>query len=384
MSFGREICDDPLTRYQSELVELHDRVRVPFCAHAANLAVWQQNFQVPGRGVLVRDASGHLCGAALLSVQRGLGSTRLTLTGHGWADHQAIAFAEPAAAGVLAAGIVQVLHDYPSAMLQLEQMRPSDPVVEQLGARLEQVRLVPGDLLPMRVWPRERTENGWGASRMRRKARSLPRKVEEAGHRMQIDRHREADAVMSALTVANEVRRRREIELGRVDDLSDPRWANLERAVVRRHAVRGEAEVWLLHIDDEPAAYNVAIRDDGVMRLWDGRIVGTWRQFNPGAILHMAELQQWYAEGIDRVDFMRGMNQSKRQVCNMAQATVELTAWSSARTRRVQEGLATASEATRQQLRDLRDRSPLFADAVSQVRAARTSWQARRGHEQQG
>ena len=136
--------------------------------------------------------------------------------------------------------------------------------------------------------------------------------------------------IASVLPAVVALHRARDHAASRRSDLDDEARRTFYESVVRQHSARREVELWLVRVDGELAAYDLAFVDGSAYRLWDGRIAPALSRFAPGHLGREAVLERVVSDpALDELDWMRGEQPYKHQMARAVDATHELRAWSS-------------------------------------------------------
>lgn len=363
---------DDLSALEPSVTRLHDLAAVPLRTHVRELGPWTRTTGQPARAVVVWDSSGEPLACAVLDVRvtrTPFGSgARVRLAGHDTLDHQRLVALHEGAAQALADGISGLLDRHRWWRCELELLPAGDPVAHALTSTAPWARTRADDPVPYVRWTRRDGER-WAPKKARQKLRHAQRSAEETG-RTTVTRL-EGPQVLDALPATLDLRRERELALGRADALADPRERQAHVELVENLAARDCVELWQLHLDGALVAYLLAARDGACVRLLDGRMHPGHEAIAPGMILHGHALQAWYADpAIEQVDLGRGLNNFKRSLRTDDIETECTVLWSHAGLARADGRVVSVLDSLRSLVRAARDSSPAIARGVRAARLA--------------
>lgn len=382
--------------FSTRVVPWADRARIePLLArhghtlrHVEHLATISQAGGHEPR-LVVTDQDGTAVAAALLEDVRHRtwrpGPHTVRLAGHGHADRLDLPADSSAAAEALAEGILAHAQKWPQWRLQFEQLPRDCRVAQALSSRWPWVADQDGDAIPVLTWPSERDGGPWATKKTRNKYRGAIRKLEAVTDDWNVERLHNAADIEASLPATLALRSRREAHQQRPDAFSRP---EMTRAYVDRvgaAAAAGQCETWLLFAEGQLIAYAVAVLQGRTAHLVDSRIHPGHASCSPGMILFGSMLTAWYAEdGLDHVDFGRGINSFKKAFRNHEEPRARLEAWSSSRLRSRDALLESLDHVVRGALRAAKARQGRAGRLIFAVRRVQLHVVARRHGERAG
>jgi hypothetical protein len=159
-------------------------------------------------------------------------------------------------------------------------------------------------------------------------------RLARSGLELQLDWITEPVEVFRAALVTEQIRLERDHLERRPSTLRDPRYRLFRRIVLERLAHERAAELLLLRVGTNIAAYTVGLRDGSSYRLWDTAFASPWGRFGVGHLAVAETLRRALTDPlVTEFDFMRGMEGYKLRLANRVVESVSLEAWSSPRTR---------------------------------------------------
>ena len=169
--------------------------------------------------------------------------------------------------------------------------------------------IAPGPVMP-RI---DGLKSGYTVSRnRRRKVQKALNRIEADGRRCERRTVRDLDGFVRWLPQVLEVRRARDHGVGRRSQLDDPATRSFYQRVVRDAAREGRAELNLVLIDDEVAAYAIVMKDGDAHRFFDGRVAHHLQRYLAGHVADMmAVTNAVEAPGVDAFDWLRGESLAK-------------------------------------------------------------------------
>jgi len=165
-------------------------------------------------------------------------------------------------------------------------VRPG-PAVDALLARIPVGVLVEEVAVPL-----VRLDQPHGMSRgTERTLRKAANRLAADGVEARVDVVDAASEILMMLPTLESIFRDRDHASGRTSALDDPARRRLWQRRVRAAAATGSLRLATLWLDDELAAFVLAIDDRPTLRILDGRYVGRWARYAPGRILEAAVLE---------------------------------------------------------------------------------------------
>ena len=240
---------------------------------------------------------------------------------------------DPASAKTLAKAIVSALNDVAEVWsLDLEQLPDHDPTLGFLNEELDNGQLLPELRVPRVVFSTAHNADEVLSKSKRKQLRRARNKIENDGLDMVIsfDRGRAISAELLDEVEAVHVSRDRHAR--RNSDLDRPSEREFWRRVVEGGHDDWEIEIATLRFDGHLAAYAVAILDEDVYRIYDGRMSTEWENYSPGRLVEAAALQRALADQRFQVlDWMSGIAAEKLLTTNFAESRARLVATSGSR-----------------------------------------------------
>lgn len=285
-----------LQRLGTELDELHAATGTPITARR----VWLQSYtrsspQYEPWSVVVREPRGRPVAAALLGCLQRPDWLEVVALGHG-GGRSRLPARTPRGAAVLAGAIGELLAGLGRPwVLRLEYLPAGDPVVDRLAATLPQTRLVPAEGIPKLLLGADRRLEAYLGKGLRKQLRRARGRIVGDGVDLSIEHVRDPERITAVLGDIEAVHRRRDHDQGRPSDLDTPTGLWVWRDSILRHAHQGEVEVGLLRLEQELAAYTVALLDGRSYRLLDGRFATPWGRYSPGRLIEVAALERLLA-----------------------------------------------------------------------------------------
>lgn len=348
------------------LAGLLDAAGAPITARAPWLTCWAQASSDLPLLVLVREG-GEPRAAAPLAVRRRGPVSQLRAWGHQDSDQVCLPAHSPAAAELLADGLLGYLRRTRRPWtLRVEQVPLGDRVAAALAAALPRAELLAGDVSPRTRFGPDRTLAAHLSRNGRRSALQAGNRLAAAGLEPQIAYWRTPEDVQRLLPELAALRRRRDHALGRPSALDTPARSAFFRSVLLDAASSGEVELATLHVAGTLTAYDVCLRDRGWLRLWDGRIDPDYLHYGVGKLLDARVLERALADpDLTGVDWMRGDEPYKSRSANERVEHQHLQASSSPLAWAVSFGTTAARAATRARVSE-------HPAALARWRAAKT------------
>lgn len=351
-----------------DLDDLLGHVDAPVTARGPWLRAWARTHPAVEPLTVAVEQDGGLAGAALLAAWHRRGFTEIVVLGHRASDEVRLAARSEAAAEALAAGIVRALGTIRGPWrLRIEQIPQDDPVARRVALALPGSARSPGDGAPMTRLGDTRTLEAHLSRNARGEYRRRWNRLRRAGIDAEVARTRDAGEVGRLLPEMAEVRRARDLQLGRPSDVDDPVEGAFWRGVLVDLAERGEVELTTLRFDGALAAYVVGLLDGPAYRMWDTRFDPRFADYSPGRLAVYESLAGALAdERFTGYDWMRGVEPYKLQAATVVVDTENLLAWSSPASR----ALLEAPGRARRALKQVKDRSPALSQAWVRARRA--------------
>ncbi|MDP8977200.1 MAG: GNAT family N-acetyltransferase, partial [Actinomycetota bacterium] len=212
-------------------------------------------------------------------------------------------------------------------VLRLENLPPTDPVAQRLVATLPRVRVVPAEGIPKLLLGADRRVEAYLGKGLRKQLRRARGRVVADGVDLSIEHLRDPERITAVLGEIEAVHRRRDHDQARPSDLDTPVGLWLWRDSILQHTHRGEAEIGLLCLDRELAAYTVALLDGRSYRLLDGRFATPWGRYSPGRLIEAAALERLLAGGhFTELDWMSSVGMERLLGYNFVEPTMHLLA----------------------------------------------------------
>jgi CelD/BcsL family acetyltransferase involved in cellulose biosynthesis len=313
------------------LADLHRETQAPIMARLPWLSTWIRCYTDHEPWAVVVEDGDALRAAALLATRRRWGITEVVRVGHGATDHARLPARDDASAAELGRAVAAEVNALSGPWrLFLGQLPVGDPVVRSIAVNLRWAEIVSGDVSPtIRIGP-DRSLGRYLKRNSRKSCRLARNQLQRAGLRFRIAELRDPEGIARVLPESESIRRRRDMAEGRPDKLRDPRYATFRRAVIMTLAREGQVELTTLRIEDELAAYQVALLDGAAYRSWDGRISPSWARYQPGRLLDEAALTRVLEDdSFQEFDLMRGRQEYKLRLANEVVPAETLVAWSS-------------------------------------------------------
>lgn len=270
---------------------------------------------------------GELVGWVALGVERGPVVTVSNL-GLGLVDRQSVLAVDDAAATELAREVAAALARLPGPWRFVsEQLPATDVFARALLRHLPGAVEEQGDGCPVADVADETSET-IGSRNWRKQVRQAGNRIERAGSTHEVVLVEDPDEIVALLPRLADVHVARDNDMDRVSDLEDDAHRAFWRRVISEMATDGRVRVWLVLVDDELAAYDLAFVDDDVLRLWDGRFVPGYEEFWPGKIILSAVVGHAADHDYRAVDLMRGASTHKLRLTDRVDEHVAVRAWS--------------------------------------------------------
>ncbi|HEY5183707.1 MAG TPA: GNAT family N-acetyltransferase [Actinomycetes bacterium] len=302
---------DGLRFLSGELAELASRCGTPATARPpwvlATLALEPDGQPF---GVLVRDSTGLLEGAALLvsTTTSTYGSVQefVQLAGSSPGHRGALLASSPGAAHRLGVALSTVLASGPPGYhLHLGPLDSSCQVAGALAEALPGVVRTPTDPVPVvRRAPGESSSDYLSAN-MQRTLRKATNRLRRDGRELTVRFTKDRVRIARLLPELEATHRDRDHARGRNSDLGDGNARLIWHARMRALADEGSLELAVARIDGQLAAYVLGITDRPTYRVLEGHMVTEWSRYAPGRVLEWAVLRRVLDDrSYDTLDWM--------------------------------------------------------------------------------
>jgi CelD/BcsL family acetyltransferase involved in cellulose biosynthesis len=268
-------------------------------------------------GAVVRSATGALAGAAILVATPSLGPD--AVTSPAGPEHRAAMVAiDSWAAELLATALASVLSTRPrGARLSLGAFHADDPVVAALARGIPDAVVMFTDPIPVVEKTGETDVRAYLSHGMRRSLRHARNRLAADGRCADIWVTGDPAEVLEHLPVLEVACRNRDHTQGRTSALDDHVGRTLWRRRCGEAVADGCAELAVLRIDGEPAAYVLSIVDGTDYRVLEGRLVNNFLRYSPGRLLEAEVLQRVLDDPtLQRLDWMTGVAPDKLLAAN--------------------------------------------------------------------
>lgn len=347
---------DALDRLGPALEDLHAATGTPVTARRPWLATWLACYPDLRPLVFAIEGPAGLHGAALLVRRRRRGITQVVGIGHRQSDYQRFAARDPQAAEALAEAVADRLRALPGPwQLLVEQLPAGDSVAAGISRRLRWSVVLPGEGAPRVRFDAGREPREYMSRNTYQTERNGWNRIRRAGLAPALASISDPRTVQEVLPELERVRRSRDLEARGRSSLDDERAGEFWRRVILEHARLGQAEIVVLRLNGQVAAYDVCLVDEGAHRMWDGRLDPRFSRFSPGRLVDLAVLRRALADPTcTEYDWMRGEERYKLRTSSEVQPSECLLAWSSWRVR----GVVGSPRVLRSFLKRLKDRHP--------------------------
>jgi Acetyltransferase (GNAT) domain len=360
---------DGLVSVTPELEALWRATAAPITARFPWLEVWARHHPEWEPVTVLLGDPGRLAGAALLA-RRARGRTiELIGLGQGRSDYARLPARDERAAQGLGRALAEAVSSIGGPWhLRLEQLPRGDPAARAAAEALRSAAIVPGDGAPVVRIGEDRSENRYLGRSLRHSERRRWKAILRDGIRIEMAVLFEPGSLAPIIPEMQEVRRQRDLEMGRGTD--DERTRAFRRELLLTLAARGELEVTILRLDGELAAYASCCLDGSAYRQWDTRFLPQWKSVGAGSLVTQATIRRVLDDPrFDEYDHMRGLEEHKFQTATEVRPAEHLLAWSSPAVRlRVQ-----SPPAIKETLKRWRDRVPVTREAWRRLKARRRS-----------
>jgi hypothetical protein len=280
--------------------------------------------------VVVEDHRNELRATALFGVRRRRWGAEVLGLGHGSCDQARLYVRDENAGHVLATGVGHWLRRLTGQWrLTLAQLPAGDAVTAALQAVLPYSAIRPAVGSPVVVFGEDRRPSSYISANSRGQANNKWNRLVRNGHDPAIELLCDPDPIAKVLPRVVAIATVRQEELTGRPKLASAERAAFFQAVALEHARRGEAEVLLLRIKGEIAAYTITFLDHGVARMWSGHYDPRWSEYSPGHILSRKLIERCLeTPSITELDWMLGMEPYKLRSATRVVAVESLHAWS--------------------------------------------------------
>jgi diguanylate cyclase (GGDEF)-like protein len=320
---------------QQDIEALNRDLKLPVMASWPWLQAWGESFRnwAPMMIGIRSTDTGQLAGYALLACMQRAQGTAIVAMGHGSSLYACLPARDEASANALAGGIVSTLDDMPGAWsLELEQVHELDNTLLQLTNELEHAQVLPELRVPRVVFSSAHSIDDVLSKNMRRQLRRARTRVQTDGLDLTIGFDRGQAISMDLIDEVEAVHVSRDRDARRNSDLDRPAEREFWRRVVEATGGHWEVEIASLRLDGKLAAYVVALLDEDVYRVYDGRMATEFSQYSPGRLVEAAALGRAMSDprfGV--LDWMSGVAAEKLLTTNMAEGRARLVATSGSR-----------------------------------------------------
>jgi CelD/BcsL family acetyltransferase involved in cellulose biosynthesis len=325
---GASVLDD----LGAEFDALARECRAPVTARRRWLQCWVRNYgEFTPVTVTVWTADSRLAGVGLFGVRRGLVGTRIVGLGHAHSDQSRLLARDIRAAGHLARAISQWLFTLRRPWhLTIAQLPLDDLTGNALLEVLPFAAARQGVGSPLVAFGEDRSLGRYISTNSRGQANNKWNRLIKANREPTIEVVTDpvviAQYLPDLITIAN---LRLEQLTGR-RKLDRSQHAQFFQDVILEHAHHGEAELLLLRIDGNIAAYSVTFIDGTVARMWSSHYHPAYAVFSPGHILAKVLVERCLETvDIDALDWMQGLEPYKFRSATSVLGTMNMHSWSS-------------------------------------------------------
>lgn len=318
-----------------DIDDLISDLKMPVMSSFSWLQHWSEAFTnwTPMMVEVRTPQTQQLAACAMLAIDKRAEGATVVAMGHSSSLYAGLPARDPASAKALAKAIVAALNDVAEVWsLDLEQLPDHDPTLGFLNEELDNGQLLPELRVPRVVFSTAHNADEVLSKSKRKQLRRARAKIENDGLEMVIafDRGRAISAELLDEVEAVHVSRDRHAR--RNSDLDRPAEREFWRRVVEGGHEEWEIEIATLRLDGNLAAYAVAILDEDVYRIYDGRMSTDWQHYSPGRLVEAAALQRALADQRFQVlDWMSGIAAEKLLTTNFAESRARLVATSGSR-----------------------------------------------------
>lgn len=291
------------------LAEYVDSHSTAFCNSSAWLGAAARH--LPGRPVVVTVHAGTTpVAVAALSVSSRRGVRRVELLGGDQNDYGQLVHDDERSAAVLVEALTSWLPRRRYWSLRFGQLASDDAIVGHLAERLPGASVTPGPPMPQILGIG--TDFPISRNRRHQMSKALNR-IEADGLAWEKVVVADTDALDRWLPAVIALRRQRDHASGRRSHLDHPGVLAFYEAVVRDFVARGRAAIYLLAIEGQVAGFTLAMYDEGVHRVLDGRVADDFQRYRGGTVCNvMALIQAAEAPDVTTFDWLRGRTEAKR------------------------------------------------------------------------
>ena len=283
---------------------------------------WVSECVVEGVWALVVAAGDTVAAAAVLNDTVTEAGVVTTLSGTAGGHRGALHAGDPAAAEVLGAALAAALVDAPRS-LSLGPLAASDALASLLRHLPAAVTVEPVEIPLLR--PQGEPEAELTPS-MRRNLRKARNRLATDGVTARVETTDDGAHIASLLPLVLTVARDRDRACGRVSPLDDLAARRQWRSRLLGLAETGRLHLATLLLDDEVAAYAIAVTEGSCVRVLDGRYVDRFARYAPGRLLEADLLERVRrSEVYDVLDWMTTVGPDSLLASNDADALVVVT-----------------------------------------------------------
>ncbi|WP_405727529.1 GNAT family N-acetyltransferase [Streptomyces sp. NBC_00028] len=304
----------------------------PISARPVWLSCWIQAFQDRFPLAVTLHRGGTVVGFACLALRRHGALTDVMLAGDGPSDYGRLPATDAAIGRRLAeevAAVVRAVHG--PWRLRFDQLPVGDPVARELARLLPRSSIGPAVPSPiLRIHP-PRTLEAHAHRSLRRNVGRIRRRIEEAGISLETATTMDPPSIRRLTPELEQVARRRDHAIGRRSPFDSRQWRTFYHLVLHTLAAADVVAATTVRLGGQLAGYQIALRDEDVWRIWDGRMNGEYAWCSPGSLVDVFFLEGALADPkVHEVDWQRGMQLQKLRASSDIREGEVLTAYSGA------------------------------------------------------
>jgi CelD/BcsL family acetyltransferase involved in cellulose biosynthesis len=296
---------------------------------------WAESFAdwTPAIVCVRRAETGALVASLPLATCNGVDGTSVVAMGTGGSSCTVPQAVDDDAAHFLAEAVAQTLDEIDGVWsLDLQQLPSLDPMVLHLADLLEHSQLLPELRIPRVMFSRERRTDTLLSRNMRKALRHAQNKIAADGLNLTIGFDRGNAITPELVDEVEAVHITRDRQSRRKSDLDRPAERAFWRSIVESGRTNGQVEVTSLRLDGQLASYVVALLDDDVYRIYDGRMNADFADYSPGRLAEAAALARALRDPrFTLLDWMSGIASEKLLVSNTSESRSRLVATSGPR-----------------------------------------------------